>query len=286
MDERRHVDELDRDAGREQQLAVAARRPRGSRAAAAAACRRPTSASAATSDGEARPPADGAREPRLELGHVGREARGRVDGGERVVHRDRPGVQRDDRAGEQPEARRRRSPCARAAPRAPRPSGTGAPTPAGRCRRPRPAAAARAAARPGRTRARRTACSTPRGCVISRIASRPPGRSTRRSSRSAPSRSATLRTPKPTVAASKLAVLERQREQVALDPLDRRAPCAAPARASAAEKSTPTTLAAPGAHVRDGEVAGAAGAVEHAVARVDGRQRPRAGASAGRDPPS
>src|SRR5437867_570464 len=32
--------------------------------------------------------------------------------------------------------------------------------------------------------------------------SRPPGRSTRRSSRSPPSRSATLRTPKPTVAAS------------------------------------------------------------------------------------
>ncbi len=44
----------------------------------------------------------------------------------------------------------------------------------------------------------------PRGWVISRIASRPPGRRTRRSSTSPARRSATFRTPKPTVTTSKL----------------------------------------------------------------------------------
>ena len=100
---------------------------------------------------------------------------------------------------------RPRSRSSRRARRDPPRRGSGERSPAGTCTPCRPAAPVRAAARSGRTRARRTASGAPRGCVISRIASRPPGRRTRRSSRRPASRSATLRTPKPTVAASKLA---------------------------------------------------------------------------------
>ena len=78
------------------------------------------------------------------------------------------------------------------------------------------------------------------------------------------------------------AVLERQREQVALHPLDPRTTLArARARASAREKSRPVTLP-PRLRARDREVAGAAAGVEHAVARADDRLGARSGASAGR----
>ena len=83
------------------------------------------------------------------------------------------------------------------------------------------------------------------GVVISRIATLPPGRTTRAISPIARGRSATLRTPKPTVAASKVASANGQLERVALDPLDRaRRPwptCAAASSSIGAEKSSPTT---------------------------------------------
>ncbi len=139
-----------------------------------------------------------------------------------------------------------------------------------RVRRRRRAAPCRAAGRCGRTRARRTAAAAPRGCVISRIASRPPGRSTRRSSRSASSRSATLRTPKPTVAASNVAVGERQREHVALHPLD--AGALRRARSSICSREVePGHARRARLQVGDREVAGAARRVEHAVAGPHGR---------------
>ena len=55
------------------------------------------------------------------------------------------------------------------------------------------------------------------------------------------------------------------------------APCAAPARASAREKSRPVTVSAPAAQIGEREVAGAAGGVEDAVAGLNGR--------GGREPP-
>ena len=65
--------------------------------------------------------------------------------------------------------------------------------------------------------------SAPRGRVISRIASRPPGRGARAAARRAPrSRSETFRIPKPIVAASNVPGVERQLEQVADHPLERR----------------------------------------------------------------
>ena len=101
----------------------------------------------------------------------------------------------------------------------------------------------------------------------------PPGRRTRRSSRRPSSRSARLRTPKPTVAASKRAVRERQREQVALHPLDRRRLARARARASRSEKSSAGHRGRAGAQVGEREVAGAARGVEHAVAGTNDRAR-------------
>ena len=133
------------------------------------------------------------------------------------------GVQRDDPAAEEPEAHAPRSrPRSSSAARS-----SGAGEAAHARRQVRVGLAARAARCPSSGTIRsnqsgRTAAATPRGCVISRIASRPPGRSTRAQlAQRRASRSATLRTPKPTVAASNVAVRERQREHVALHPLDR-----------------------------------------------------------------
>ena len=131
---------------------------------------------------------------------------------------------------------------------------------------------ARAAARSGRTRARRTGAAAPRGRVISRIASRPPGRSTRRSSRSAElevgdvadrrSRSSPRRSSRPRTAA------RAGRPRPTRSP----APCAAPARASAARSRARRRSPRPARSVGDGEIAGAARGVEHAVAGPDGRR--------------
>ena len=158
-------------------------------------------------------------------------------GAERTVAsafmRARRSVERDDPAAEQPpaylaEARARASPS---------PSSRG-----------REAAHARREVRVGRAAGKRLSehrhdpiepeaeegRSTPLGCVISRQPSRPPGRSTR-AQLAQPALRGPRRcgSPKPTVAASKDRVVERQREQVALHPLDRRPTSAAPARASA-----------------------------------------------------
>ena len=161
--------------------AARSRAPSEERKQSSGRSRLPPAASASRGDVRREPLAapDRLREPRLELGHVGGEARGRVDA-RAFITLASPSVQRDDRAASS-RNRRRRSRRARAAPRAPRRPGTGAPTPAGTSRRRRPgSSAAEQRARSGRTRARRTAAARPRGCVISRIASRPPGRSTRR----------------------------------------------------------------------------------------------------------
>ena len=60
----------------------------------------------------------------------------------------------------------------------------------------------------------------PRGCVISRIARRPPGRSTRRSSPRAALEVGDVADAEADGGHVERPVLERQREQVALDPLD------------------------------------------------------------------
>ena len=140
-----------------------------------------------------------------------------------ALTRSRPGMQRDDRPAEQRGTVRRRSRARASAPPAPRRPGTASPTPAGTCRRSPRAAPCPSSGTIRSNQSEKNGRRIPRGCVISRIASRPPGRSTRRSSASASSRSATLRTPKPTVAASNVAVVERKREQVALHPVDLRA---------------------------------------------------------------
>ena len=108
--------------------------------------------------------------------------------------------------------------------------------------------------------------------MISRIADPPAGRSTRRSSARPRSRSSRLRTPKPTVAASKRGVLERERKRVALHPVD-------------LARLLPRPLEHPLREVQAGHSArqyarasarspGPAARVEHAVARPDhGRRR-------------
>ena len=121
--------------------------------------------------------------------------------------------------------------------------GSGGRSPADTCTPRRPAAPCRAAGRCGRTRASRRRRSGPRGRVISRIARRPPGRSTRRSSAIAPERSATLRTPKPTVAASKDASANGSASRSPCTHVELRAPCAARARASAPRSRGPSPVA-------------------------------------------
>ena len=179
---------------------------------------------------------------------------------------------------------RSRSRSQRGARRAPRAAGSGGRSRAGTCTPPRRAGRGREAARCGRTTGDRTARATPRGVVISRIPSRPPGRSTRRSSRTPASRSATLRIPKPTTAASKLASVERQREHVALDEreLGRLAPRALEHRLGEVEADDARRA---GVARRDREIAGAAARVEDAVAgphRLAHRRRAPALVEAGR----
>ena len=83
------------------------------------------------------------------------------------------------------------------------------------------------------------------GVVISRIATLPPGRTTRAISPIARGRSATLRTPKPTVAASKARILERAARARCPGPTPpprpRRPTCARASSSIGAEKSSPTT---------------------------------------------
>ena len=193
------------------------------------------------------PRGDGAREPGLDLRHVGRDARGRMRPARAAgsCSGSVAGVQRDDRAGEQAEAHVAEAALAEQSRELPRQPGTASPTRAGTCTPSRRAAPCRAAARRGRTRARRTAAATPRGCVISRIASRPPGRSTRRSSRSAE-----LEVGDVAHAEADRRRVERRRRRTAARacrPAPTRAPCALRrARASiASEKSSPVTWPAP-----------------------------------------
>ena len=102
-------------------------------------------------------------------------ARGRASRRRRAASRARSRVDRDDRAAEQAEADVGEADLAAAAPRAPRPAGSGAPTPAGTCRRRRPAAPSRATGTTRSNQRLKNGRSGPRGVVISRIASRPPG---------------------------------------------------------------------------------------------------------------
>ncbi len=91
--------------------------------------------------GEARAALDRLGEPRLELGHVGREARAsrrRRRACSSASRRAGSRVQRDDRARRAGGTAPRRTRPRAAAPPAPRPAGSGAPTRAGTCRRRRP----------------------------------------------------------------------------------------------------------------------------------------------------
>jgi hypothetical protein len=99
--------------------------------------------------------------------------------------------------------------------------------------------------------------------VISRIATRPPGRSTRRSSAEPTLEIVEVADAEADRGGVERAVLERQRERVALHPLDLRR-LASPARASAPRSRARSR--GPGLQRRDREVAGAAAGVEHAVA--------------------
>ena len=222
---------------------------------------------------EPRPRGDRPREPRLDLGHVRRRApASRAPARAVLIERPPCAARRSSRrAGG---SARRRSPCvAHAARRAPRRSGTASPTPAGTCTPTPPGSTLPSS---GTTRSNQSEKNGRSDAARLRdLEDREPaaGRSTRRSSRNASSRSATLRTPKPTVAASNVAVRERQREHVALHPLELRA--FRRARSSIArEKSSPVTrdprppsrsasARSPVPHAR----------VEHAVARPHGRLR-------------
>ena len=189
-------------------------------------------------------------------------------------------VQRDDAAAEQPVAHVARSRRARSAPTAPR--AREAPHARGQVRV-RLAAGEHLAGerhervepepeeRPQRARAARD------------LEHREPaaGPQDARSSRRPPSRSARLRTPKPTVAASNSPSRERQGERVALHPLDRAATCARARSSIGSEKSSPTTRP-PRRSACDREVARC-----RSTRRARGRPatrppRRRAGASAGR----
>ena len=261
MHERRHVHELDRDPGRDRRLAgsgeEAEQRPqplaagrerlvgdltRQARRARSTACASPASTSAMYA------------------------ARPGVAWTARQRHAATPVWTATIEPREQPELDVARNRPPRAAARDLRPRGTASPMRAGRCRRCRRAAPCRAAGRSGRTRARRTASRAPRGCVISRIASRPPGGSTRRSSRSASGRSATFRTPKPTVAASNDPSANGSASMSPCTHSTRRCLLPGPREHPLGEVE-PRHATRARAQVGDREVAGAAGRVEHAVAR-------------------
>ena len=162
---------------------------------------------------------DGPREPLLERVEIVVEPRHRADVRQRWSL---PPLLRAARRYRRRRAgtARPRSRTRRAARRAPPARGSGARSRAGTCTRRRRAGRGRAAARCGRTRAGRTARATPRGVVISRIPSRPPGRSTRRSSRSARLEVVDVADPEADDGRVEARVLERQREHVALHPLE------------------------------------------------------------------
>ena len=242
MDERGHVDELDRGAGRERTLAVR---------------RSSSGADRKTSTGRSRFPAGGERlgaDPRRRARDATRppaRAGARARRGRRRARARREpwrarsrapprGVERDDPAGHELPADLPRTRCGPSRRRAPSARGSGERSRGGTRRPSRRGAPCRAAGRRRRTTGGRTDGATPRGCVISRQPSRPPGTSTRASSARPASSSATLRIPKPTVTASKLASSKGsamtspsiQRDRIGL---------AARASSIAGEKSRPVT---------------------------------------------
>ena len=200
---------------------AAAPRParRGTRARAAAACRRPRARRRrppATSPGwPRRRPRGGSSTSARYASRPGRRAARRVL--ERARRRCSPGVKRDDRAAEQPESHLLESARSSSATSSSAPGNRR--TLAGRYVYALP---------PGRTfpstgttrsnQSEKNGRRNPRGWVISRIASRPPGRSTRRSSASAALEIRDVTDPEADRRGVERAVVEGQREQVALRP--------------------------------------------------------------------
>ena len=180
------------------------------------------SASPATSCDEPGPRRDRAREPRLDLRHVRRDA------GRRVHLRERhstatPGVQRDDRAAEQAEAHVAEPVPAHAARASASASGNRF-TDAGRYVYAEPPGSTLPSSGTIRSnQSEKNGRRMPRGCVISRIARRPPGRRTRRSSRQPELEVGDVAHAEADRGRVEGAVVERQREQVAAHPVDLRA---------------------------------------------------------------
>ena len=193
-----------------------------------------------------------------------------------------PRSRRPAPASARPPARPR--PCARPA-RAAR--GSGGPRPAGRSRRRRRGRGRRpAAAPPGRTRARRSGRRRA-GVVISSTTTRPPGRTTRAISARPASRSATLRMPKATVAASNASSSNGSARASAtrkVAELPRRAALARARATISSEKSTPTAAAGAGRAVRRARGRGRPSRCRRRAPcrRRPGRRRPRPRAATGR----
>ena len=276
--ERRHVHELDRDALRDRRRA----RPRASRGTSGpggAAFPRPRARRRRrrrrVPGARRRLPRAGPRPPRDTSASPGADRRAAValiGCGRRLTPSSDADVERDDRAAEQAKRDLRRTRTARGMPRAPRRRGTGGRSPGGTCRPSRPGSTLPSSGTIRSNQSEKNGRRSPRGWVISRIASRPPSRSTRRSSRRPSSRSATLRMPNPTVAASNVASSNGKCEQVALQPGDR---ARLPSRAlehplGEVEAGDDAALALGG----NREIPGAAAGVEHAVAGLhDGGDR-------------